>query len=110
MTRTPPPTRAVPSDHEQGQHIAGPDLVIGGSWTKGKEQAPELPSLRSLSLIETVRRVRTLVKELEERYPGAEITATVTPEAMTTRACGARSVSGRVALDHLRADGTSRSR
>jgi hypothetical protein len=94
VTRTPPPTCAVSSDHEQGQHISGTDLVIKGSWNKGKEQVPEFPSLRSLSPIDTVRRVQTLVKELEERYPGAEITATVTQDAMGTRACRARSVGG----------------
>ncbi|AEM84260.1 hypothetical protein Strvi_4677 [Streptomyces violaceusniger Tu 4113] len=77
VTRTPPPACAVREAHE-GRHIIGPDLVIEGRWTKGKEQVPELPLLQALSPIETVRRVQSLVKELEERYPGAEVTATVT--------------------------------
>ncbi|MFD7934679.1 hypothetical protein ACFV4T_09120 [Streptomyces sp. NPDC059755] len=61
--------------------MIGPDLVIEGSWSNG-EEPPPLPVLRGVSPGETPRRVQSLVKELEGRYPGAKVTATVSAQAM----------------------------
>lgn len=81
VIRTPPPARRAQEAHEQGWRLIGPDLVIEGQWSNG-EEPPPLPLLRGVSPGETPLRVQSLVKELEERYPGAKVVATVTAQAM----------------------------
>ncbi|MFJ6392814.1 hypothetical protein ACIQJT_35030 [Streptomyces sp. NPDC091972] len=81
VTRTPPPARQAEEAHEQRWRLIGPDLVIEGQWSNG-EDPPSLPLLRGVSPGETPLRVQSLAKELEERYPGAKVLATVTAQAM----------------------------
>jgi hypothetical protein len=81
MTRTSPSAQEAREAQEQGWRLIGPDLVVEGHWSNG-EEPPSLPPLRGVSPGETPLRVRALVKELEGRYPGAKVTATVTPQAM----------------------------
>lgn len=78
VTRTLPSAREA---QEQGWRMIGPDLVIEGQWSNGGEP-PSLPLLQGVSPGETPLRVQALVKELEGRYPGAKVTATVTAQAM----------------------------
>lgn len=78
VTRTSPPARKA---QEHGYRLIGPDLVIEGQWSDG-EELPSLPLLREVSPGETPLRVQALVKELEGRYPGAKVTATVTAQAI----------------------------
>ncbi|RSS53903.1 hypothetical protein [Streptomyces sp. WAC01280] len=81
VSRTAPPDWAAQEARERGSRMIGPDLVIEGTWSNG-EELPPLPVLRCVSPRETPRRVQSLVKELEGRYPGAKVTATVSAQAM----------------------------
>ena len=81
VTRTSPPESAVREAQDRGRRIIGLDLIVEGRWSNG-EDFPPLSPLRTVSPGETPRRVQTLVKELEARYPGAKVTATVTAQAM----------------------------
>lgn len=77
VTRTSPPEQAAREAEEggeRGERLIGPDLTVEGRWSNGKE-LPPLPPLRAVSTGEMFRRVQALVKELEERYPGAKVTA-----------------------------------
>lgn len=81
VTRTSPPWRDAREAQEQGWRLIGPDLVVEGQWSNG-EEPPSLPLLRGVSPGETPLRVQALVKELEGRYSGAKVTATITAQAM----------------------------
>ncbi|WP_405432405.1 hypothetical protein [Streptomyces anulatus] len=81
VTRTSPPTREARKAQEQGRRLIGPDLFVEGQWSNG-EEPPSLPPLQGVSPGQTPRQVQALVKELERRYPGAKVTATVTAQAM----------------------------
>jgi hypothetical protein len=73
VTRTPPPPK-VQSAHEE--RIVGSDLIVTGRWNDGKELPREKP-LRAVSPDQAPHRVLALISELETRYPGAKITASV---------------------------------
>ncbi|MEU9160651.1 hypothetical protein AB0D29_10320 [Streptomyces sp. NPDC048424] len=73
VTRTSPPEQTAREVEERGERI-GPDLIVEGRWSDGKE-LPPLPPLQADSPGEMIRRVQALVKELEGRYPGAKVTA-----------------------------------
>ncbi|MFG2298485.1 hypothetical protein [Streptomyces sp. NPDC048603] len=81
VTRTSPPLAASAEHQESRSRMIGPDLVLDGGWSDGGELST-LPVLRAVSPGETPHRVHALVKELEELYPGAKVTATVTAQAM----------------------------
>jgi hypothetical protein len=66
---------------ERGRRLIGLDLIIEGRWSHG-EDLPSLPLLRAVSPAQTPRRVQALVQELEARFPGAKVTATVSAQAM----------------------------
>ncbi|RKN37995.1 hypothetical protein D7294_25735 [Streptomyces hoynatensis] len=84
VTRTLAPERAVREAQERGERLIGPDLIVKGAWSKSARslEVPSLPILRAVSPLETVRLVQALVKDLELRYPGIEVRAIVTAQAM----------------------------
>lgn len=84
VTRTLAPEGAVREAQERGKRLIGPDLTVEGAWSKGARslEVPSFPMLRAISPHETAPRVLALVKDLEQRYPGAEVRATVTAQAM----------------------------
>ncbi|MFD9122291.1 MULTISPECIES: hypothetical protein [Streptomyces] len=81
VTRTPPPTVEAHEAQERGRRLIGLDLIIEGRWSHG-EDLPSLPLLRAVNPAQTPRRVQALVQELEARFPGAKVTATVSAQAM----------------------------
>ncbi|WAP57831.1 hypothetical protein [Streptomyces sp. S465] len=84
VTRTLAPEHAAREAKERGERLIGPDLIVKGTWSKGARSldVPSFPVLRAVSPRETVRRVLALVKDLEQRYLGAEVRAIVTAQAM----------------------------
>ncbi|MER6319112.1 hypothetical protein ABT237_35975 [Streptomyces sp. NPDC001581] len=81
VTRTSPPEEAAREAEERGERLIGPDLIVEGRWSDGRD-LPPLPPLRTVSPGEMFHRVQALVTELEGRYPGAKVTAKGSGQAM----------------------------
>ncbi|WP_327286066.1 hypothetical protein OG974_30185 (plasmid) [Streptomyces sp. NBC_00597] len=81
VSRTSPPEEAAREAEERGEQLIGPDLIVEGRWSNGKE-LPPLPPLKAVKPGAVVHRVQSLVKELEGRCPGAKVTAKVSRQAM----------------------------
>lgn len=64
-----------------GEHVIGPDVVVEADWSdlrshfEDREQLGPIEPLRAVPPQEVPQRLRLIIRDLKQRYPGAAVTA-----------------------------------